>query len=201
MKKVLILLAGFPGTGKTYLGELLRRELGEFAQVSQDEQKEYYFDRYGFKDLKEKKKIEKKAWKSYYTLLEEKMSEEKRILSDYPFSLKQKPGLENLADQYGYKVITIRLVADLDVLFERQKQRDLDPSRHLSHIVTSYRKGDVLEDRSQADNLLTYEEFISRCTSRGYDTFAIGALYELDVTDYAKVDYYALVEELRKECN
>lgn len=201
MKKVLILLAGFPGTGKTYLGELLRRELGEFAQVSQDEQKEYYFDRYGFKDLKEKKKIEKKAWKSYYTLLEEKMSEEKRILSDYPFSLKQKPGLENLADQYGYKVITIRLVADLDVLFERQKQRDLDPSRHLSHIVTSYRKGDVLEDRSQADNLLTYEEFISRCTSRGYGTFAIGALYELDVTDYAKVDYYALVEELRKECN
>ncbi|PAF39582.1 kinase, partial [Terribacillus saccharophilus] len=47
MDKVLILLAGFPGTGKTYLCNIINERLGPYVLVSPDELKEYYFDKYG----------------------------------------------------------------------------------------------------------------------------------------------------------
>ncbi|MGE8204748.1 AAA family ATPase [Heyndrickxia sp. NPDC080065] len=197
MNKVLILLAGLPGTGKTYLSNIVKKKFGEFNILSQDELKEYYCDVYGFKNLEEKQEVEKIAWAKYYEIMEQQMQVGSNIMSDYPFSQKQKPNILQLVERYGHKVVTIRLIADLDVLFERQKERDLDPTRHLSHIVTSYKKGDYLADRSKADNLLTYEEFIKRCTTRGYETFVLGKLYEVDVTDYTKVDYFKLLEDIR----
>lgn len=199
MESVLFLLAGLPGTGKTFLSNIIRQEMGDFDLVSPDELKEKYWDQYGYDILEEKNKLTELAWSEYYSIVEEKMREKKTILSDYPFSQKQKPLLKNLVEQYNYKVITIRLIADLGVLFDRQKTRDLDTSRHLSHIMTTYHKGDVLENREKADNLLTYEEFISRCTTRGYDTFEMGAIYEIDVTDYTKVDYSSLLKKIKEE--
>jgi predicted kinase len=196
MDKVLILLAGFPGTGKTYLSQFIQEKLGEFYMLSEDELKEHYCDVYGYNDLEEKQVIEKIAWAKYYEIMEQQMQAGSKIMSDYPFSQKQKPYIRQLVERYGYRVVTIRLIADLDILFERQKKRDLDPLRHLSHIVTSYQKGDKLPDRSKADHLLTYKEFIKRCTTRGYDTFELGKLYEVDVTDYSKVDYSKLLEEI-----
>lgn len=197
MNKTLILLAGLPGTGKTYLSNIIKNKLGEFYVLSQDELKEYYCDMYGYNNLEEKQEIEKIAWSNYYEKMEQQMQAGSNIISDYPFSQKQKPRIQKLVELYGYKVITIRLFADLDVLFKRQKKRDLDPTRHLSHIVTSYKKGDYLVDRSKANNLLTYEEFVKRCTIRGYDTFELGKLYEVDVTDYTKVNYFKLLEDIR----
>ncbi|MCG0049739.1 AAA family ATPase (plasmid) [Priestia aryabhattai] len=196
MDKVLILLAGLPGTGKTYLSNIIKKELGTFYMLSQDELKEHYCEVYGYNNLEEKKEIEKITWQKYYEIMDQLMQIGSNVMSDYPFSQKQKPKIEQLAERYSYNVITIRLIADLDLLFERQKKRDLDPERHLSHIVTSYKKGDYLADRSKADNLLTYEEFIKRCTTRGYNTFELGKLYELDVTDYSKVNYSKLLEDI-----
>ncbi|CAH0310244.1 hypothetical protein SRABI96_04958 [Peribacillus sp. Bi96] len=198
MDKALILLAGLPGTGKTYLSNIINSKLGSFYNLSQDDLKEYYCDIYGYRNLEEKQKIEKIAWAKYYEIMEQQMQVGDNIMSDYPFSQKQKPHIQQLVDRYGYKVVTIRLIADLDVLFERQKKRDLDPTRHLSHIVTSYKKGDHLANRSNADNLLIYEEFINRCTTRGYDTFELGKLYEVDVSDYTKVNYSRLLEDIER---
>ncbi|MBU8691216.1 AAA family ATPase [Priestia megaterium] len=196
MDKVLILLAGLPGTGKTYLSNIIKKELGTFYMLSQDELKEHYCEVYGYNNLEEKKEIEKITWRKYFEIMDQLMQIGSNVMSDYPFSQKQKPKIEQLVERYSYNVITIRLIADLDLLFERQKKRDLDPERHLSHIVTSYKKGDYLADRSKADNLLTYEEFIKRCTTRGYNTFELGKLYELDVTDYSKVNYSQLLQDI-----
>lgn len=77
----------------------------------------------------------------------------------------------------------------------------MDQTRHLSHIVTSYQKGDYLENRSNADNLLTYEEFLKRCTTRGYNTFKLGKLIELDVTDFKKINYSKLLDKIISWCN
>jgi predicted kinase len=197
MDKLLILLAGLPGTGKTYLSNIINSKLGSVYKLSQDDLKEYYCDMYGFRNLEEKQSIDKISWAKYYEIMEQQMQVGSNIMSDYPFSQKQRPYIQQLVERYGYQVITIRLIADLDVLFERQKKRDVDPARHLSHIVTSYKKGDYLADRSHADNLLTYEEFINRCRTRGYDTFELGKLYEVDVSDYTKVNYSKLLEDIR----
>lgn len=197
MKKILVLLAGYPGTGKTYLSELINEKLGSFNVVSPDKIKEHYFDVFGYKNIEEKQHIEVMAWESYFKRLKAQMGAGINLISDYPFSAKQLPRLENLSESYGYNVLTIRLTADLNVLFERQKERDLSESRHLSHIVTSYQKGDQLKDRSTADNLLAYEEFVRRCTTRGYETFKLGKLLEVEVTDFSRVNYFNLLEAIR----
>ena len=82
-------------------------------------------------------------------------------------------------------------------MYERQRKRDLDNSRHLGHIVCCYQKGMPIA-HEDADNLLTYEEFYRRCTERGYGEFALGETIELDVTDFSKVDYEAVFQRIEE---
>ena len=196
MKKTLILLAGYPGTGKSYLANLILEKFPSLQFLSPDEMKEKNWDRYGFNDLAEKELLIEKSWQDYYQELEALFQQEISLISDYPFSEKQKERLLQLTQQYDYQVVTIRLVADLDVLYERQKIRDLDHSRHLGHILLSYHKETTKLSHQEADNLVDYEEFIKRCTTRGYGDFSLGNLIELDVTDFSLVDYDQLLREI-----
>lgn len=193
MKQTLILLAGYPGTGKSYLAELLMKQLTGFEILSPDEIKEEFWDAYGFRNEQEKEELIQKSWVEYYHRMEWKFTRGISLLSDYPFSHKQHDQLQEVCDKHHVQIITIRMIADLDVLFERQKKRDLDASRHLGHIVKKYHKGICLKCHEEADNLLDYDEFIQRCTCRGYGTFALGTTLQLDVTDFATAPYGELM--------
>ena len=193
MKQTLILLAGYPGTGKSYLAELLMKQFTGFEILSPDEIKEEYWDAYGFRNEQEKEELIQKSWVEYYHRMEWKFTRGISLLSDYPFSHKQHDQLQEVCDKHHVQIITIRMIADLDVLFERQKKRDLDASRHLGHIVKKYHKGICLKCHEEADNLLDYDEFIQRCTCRGYGTFALGTTLQLDVTDFATAPYGELM--------
>ncbi|MBD9757009.1 kinase, partial [Enterococcus faecium] len=125
----------------------------------------------------------------------------KVIVSEYPFSDKQKARLQELAEKYGYQVITIRLTADFEVLWQRRYKRDRDSDRHLSYIMDHYHYGDVLEDRAKGTNHITKEAFKKIIADRKYDEFQLGTLYEFDVTDYTQVDYTPLLDQLEKEIN
>ena len=98
----------------------------------------------------------------------------------------------------GAPIVTIRLVADLDILYERQRARDLDDTRHPGHIAGSFHKGDILQSRDEQPCMVGYEEFINRCTNRGYGTFALGMVFELNVTDFSRTDYPALMQKLNR---
>lgn len=197
MKKYLILIAGSPATGKSYLINEMRRVLGDFFLITPDEGKEMLADQIGFDSLAEKKELEKKVWTFYYRALALYMEAGKRIVvSEYPFSDKQKDKLNTLAEQYDYEPITIRLVADFDVLWARRKVRDVEPDRHLSHIMTHYHFGDELLDRKKADDLITKEAFREIIATRGYNHFQLGSLVEFDVTDFSKVNYEPFLNEL-----
>ena len=193
MKQTLILLAGYPGTGKSYLAELLMKQFTGFEILSPDEIKEEFWDAYGFRNEQEKEELIQKSWVEYYHRMEWKFTRGTSLLSDYPFSHKQHDQLQEVCDKHHVQIITIRMIADLDVLFERQKKRDLDASRHLGHIVKKYHKGICLKCHEEADNLLDYDEFIQRCTCRGYGTFALGTTLQLDVTDFATAPYGELM--------
>jgi predicted kinase len=198
MYKNLILLAGYPGTGKTYLCNTILSWRNSFAIVSPDDIKEKFWDKFGFNNLEEKEEVIQLSWIYYYKKLEKNMKEGTSIISDYPFSEKQKSKIKFLSQQYGYKVITIRLIGDLTVLFERQKKRDIDPERHLGHILNCYHYGDQVKNRKKAEGLLDYEEFAKRCQNRGYGTFELGHLIELDMTDFSAVNYFELLRQLEK---
>ena len=193
MKQTLILLAGYPGTGKSYLAELLMKQFTGFEILSPDEIKEEFWDAYGFRNEQEKEELIQKSWVEYYHRMEWKFTRGISLLSDYPFSHKQHDQLQEVCDKHHVQIITIRMIADLDVLFERQKKRDLDTSRHLGHILKKYHKGICMKCHEEADNLLDYDEFIQRCTCRGYGTFALGTTLQLDVTDFATAPYDELM--------
>ncbi|MFD2306740.1 AAA family ATPase [Enterococcus termitis] len=200
MKKYLILIAGSPATGKTYLITKIREQIPNIFLLTPDEGKELFADSVGFDTLAEKSQLEKRVWHFYYGILALYMDAGKQVIvSEYPFSDKQKDKLAQLACTYEYEIITIRLVADFDVLWERRKVRDLEPDRHLSHLMTHYHFHDRLEDRSKADNHITKEEFKQIIQKRKYDQFQLGEVHEFDVTDYEKVDYSHLIQYLKNK--
>ena len=131
MKKVLILLAGYPGTGKSYMADIIIKKFPKLRLLSPDDIKEEFWDKYGFDTLEEKEELILKAWKAYYERMEEAFLQKESLISDYPFSVKQKSSIEKLAQKYEYQICTIRLVGKIDILFERQKQRDLNDSRQV----------------------------------------------------------------------
>ncbi len=200
MKKSMILLAGYPATGKSYLCRLILQKYPQLVTVNQDEYKERKWDAYGFDSLEEKTRLEMLAWEEYYAALERNMKEGASIISDYPFSEKQKGRLKGLAEQYDYETVTIRLLGDIDTLYERSRMRDLDPNRHLGHMVSRYHKGDVMEDRSGADCLVTYDIFVDRCLHKGYDKFVLGHLIDVDATDFHKIDYDGILKKVGAVC-
>lgn len=197
MKKFLILLAGPPATGKSYLSELIRKNIPKTFIISPDEFKQDLYDNIGFDNEIEKKNLEEKMWTLYYTALKVYMSIGKKfIVTEYPFSYKQKEFLKYLSENNEYDVITIRLISEFEVLWKRRFERDISEERHLGFIVSKYHYGDCLNDRTKADQLITKEEFRKIIELRKYNDFELGRLFEFDVTDYSKVSYNKLIEEL-----
>ena len=109
--------------------------------LSPDEIKEEFWDAYGFRNEQEKEELIQKAGWNIISRMEWKLARGISLLSDYPFSHKQHDQLQEVCEHHHVQIITIRMIADLDVLFERQKKRDLDASRHLGHILKTYHKG------------------------------------------------------------
>jgi adenylate kinase family enzyme len=195
-KKIFLLIAGAPGTGKTFLGNEIQKKIAGFHNISLDQIKEQVYDEKGFADLTEKRLLDQLALQRYFRQIASLMQTGQSILSDYPFSYKQGPELARLCRKYNYKPITIRLDADTDILYERQKKRDLDPSRHLGHLMNHYHRGDTLEDRNKADGMPSKEIFEARLKERGYNQFRLGKLFVQNVNDYSKMNYTDLISEL-----
>ena len=191
--RALVLIAGLPGTGKSRLSQLVCEALGPLTEISIDPIKEAIWDSDGFNSLEEKRVLDGAALSQFFSLIDRSMDRSERIIADYPFSEKQRPQLEGLCLAHGYCPVTIRMTADLDVLYERQRRRDVDESRHLGHISHRYHVGDTCPDRFEAPGLLTRDEFVHRCTTRGYDTFELGPVKEVDASDFSQVDYPAII--------
>lgn len=103
MKRTLILLAGPPATGKSYLIGKMRQVIPDFFLITPDEVKEMYADKLGFRTLQEKQKLEVEVWQFYYGVLTDYMAAGKKVIvSEYPFSDKQKSKLAELSKEHGY---------------------------------------------------------------------------------------------------
>ncbi|MFD0898526.1 AAA family ATPase [Loigolactobacillus binensis] len=197
----MILLAGAPGTGKTYTGNIIKQSFSGFVELPLDLIKEHIYDEIGFDDPTEKRALDDAAYERFYQAVAFLMRHDKPIMADYPFSYRQKNALEKLAAKYQYHVITIRLEADLKVLYQRAIKRDIEEPRHLGLMMNHYHRGDSLLDKKSADGLPSFTVFKNRAEERGYQTFVVGSLITLNVNDYAQVDYVQFIEELQYKMN
>ena len=71
MKKTLILLAGYPGTGKSYMANIIIKNFPELRLLSPDDIKEKFWDKYGFDTLEQKEELIVRAWNTYYDEMEQ----------------------------------------------------------------------------------------------------------------------------------
>ena len=78
-KKILILISGFPGTGKTYLSNILINKIKNLNYISPDDLKEEIYDKYGFNNNDEKEKLILQMWEQYFELMEINMKNKKNF--------------------------------------------------------------------------------------------------------------------------
>lgn len=195
----MLLLAGSPGTGKSYLKKLICKAIPDFfTETSIDAFKEWLYDEKGFDNRAEKVLLDKHAYELFYQSVENLMKKNQSIISDYPFSYRQHDTLQKLAIKHRFYIITVTLVCDSDVLYKRQRKRDLDPGRHLGFVMNHYHHGDRLTDRSQMDIQKSQTEFETFNNIRGYSDFQLGKTIFLDVTDFDKADYRGTIEKVKK---
>lgn len=187
--KNLIILAGYPATGKTCIINGLMEHNKKLEYISIDEIEEFFYDNLGFKNKKEKNKIYNLSFEFFYMKLKSMMNKNYDIVIDYPFSYLQYPILKELSFKYDYKCITIRLSGDIKEIYKRRVKRDLDESRNTAHLLNNYDKNRKVSLEERKDNLISLEEFKKHCKLREYDKFELGKLLEIDVTKkYADVD-------------
>ncbi|KRL59109.1 AAA family ATPase [Latilactobacillus fuchuensis] len=199
--QTLILLAGAPGTGKTYTENIIKKCIPELTNVPLDRIKEHLYDEIGFDNPDEKRELDNIAYQRFYQVLGYLMAKEKMIIADYPFSYLQKNQLEKISHKYGYQVVTVRLEADLQRLYERATKRDLEGPRHLGLKMNHYHYGDLVPDQTGIDGLPSFSVFKARAIERGYQTFCVGQLISLDVNDYDKIEYETFLMNLRNAIN
>lgn len=193
MKKV-ILLAGYPATGKTYMSNIIKEGALHSMYISQDEIKEMLYDKIGFSNLKEKMEIIEYARTIFYDIVIRSIEQNDTLILDYPFSYKQMNFLKRLEEEYEVEFLTIRLVGDLDVLYERRFERDLAAERNKGHILESYHG---YESYTRESYPLSRAEYKQNCISGHYGQFELGELLEIDVTVYAQIDYDCILQVVK----
>lgn len=194
--KQLIIIAGAPGTGKTYMALELMKRLRGYNYLALDTFKERYYDKHGFKDSEEKKYLDKLSMIAFYGELTKVMKSCGNIMIDYPFSYLQKDNISDLVEKYDYSVVTIRLEADLSLLYKRRIERDKEMDRHQGHLCESYYSKENPDEGKV--HLISFEEFQRHVSLREYETFCLGQLIRVDVSDFKKIDYEMISERVKK---
>ncbi len=193
--KHIILLAGFPATGKTYMSNIIKAQYPHAMYISQDAFKELLYDTVGFNNIEEKNDVITMSRTMFYSAIEKSLAHNQMLLLDYPFSYKQIEFLDNLKEQFKVEIMTVRLIGDLDVLYQRRVIRDLKPERNKGHILDCYNG----YESYNADNYpLSKEQYKANCLKGNYHHFAYGPVVELDVSDYDKIDYDLMLATINR---
>ncbi len=194
MKKV-ILLAGPPATGKTYMSDIIKAKYPTAMYIAQDEIIELLYDKVGFSSEQEKFELIDYGRNIFYNIVYKSLTKNDIVMLDYPFSYKQNDFLNKLKMEFKASFLTIRLVGDLDVLYDRRITRDLTPARNKGHVLDCYHGH---ESYTKITYPLSREQYKANCIKGKYNQFEYGQLLEVDVTNYDTINYVQIFKVLNK---
>jgi predicted kinase len=175
----LILVNGFPGTGKTTVGKQLSEQL-HVPFLSKDAIKERIFDALGCSDKQWSLKVSGASHRILDYIIEEELQAGHSMIVESNF--KPDPDGERFRrfqTQYGVPVIQILCWAEGDVLWERYRTREAT-NRHPGHVESA-----GLEEQRQ--RLLP-----GKCEALPID----GPTIEVDTTDFGDIDYRGIVRAI-----
>ena len=203
MKALIILISGAPGTGKSTIAGKVMERYPDLELLSYDALKEVFWERYGFDNKEEKEEINRKSLLFFYEELGRMMQDRKNIISEYPFYQRHRETLKNLIEQNDYQCISVMLYGDRHLIYEREKRRNRNYSRHPAHVLNRYHKEDFTEETKVEPIVYSEEEFWKMIEHKDY-SLNLGRQIDIDVTDYDKIDLTGLFEcirEMKEETN
>ena len=178
-KPVLALISGASGTGKTVLARRLAESL-PVVVVEKDAIKETLFDTLGGGDRDWSRKLGTAAFELLRVLVDSHLSAGQSVVVEANFQLSyEAPWIARVRREYDVDLLELHCHTDLETALRRIARRDDSGERHTAH-----RAGDAfaeLRDRYHLYGPLT--------TGDG--------LILIDTTDFAGVDYAAIVERVR----
>ena len=179
---LVILVNGLPATGKTTLARRLATDL-RLPLLAKDAIKETLFDTLGWSDRVWSRRLGAVTFTLLYMLLEEQLRAGRSCVVECNFT----PDYDtqrwrNLAQTYPFTPYQTLCVADGPTLYARYCTRARSPERHPGHV--------------EPLNLDEHRELLLRGRIEPLDIG--GALYELDTTDFATIDYAGLYAAITK---
>ena len=182
-KRVLIIVAGPPCTGKTTLAKKIAAKFN-LLLLYKDGIKEPLMDSLGAENREESRKIGIATYKLLYVLFESVMRTGNSFVIESNFYAEyDSEKLSSLIRKYVYTAVQIQCRTESKVLFERYMKRANSGDRHPGHFDMQYRN-------------------IESVLMKGYtEPLKIdGRLIDLDTTDFERIDYenlYATIEKTR----
>ena len=180
-KPQLIITTGRPAAGKSTLSKWLSKELG-MPFVSKDNVREVLFNGLGWKDRKWAQMLGRTSVDIMFYFAETQLEAGCSLILDNSFD----PSLsaarfQALKTKYGVETIQIVCNSDRDTLFNRFRERAKTGNRHPGH-----------GDDDVLDELRTY---LAKEQSLVMDIG--GSIIEIDTTDFSKVNYQAILNEVK----
>lgn len=173
---MLIIITGLPCTGKTSIGKRLSEKFS-LPFIYKDAFKEIIFDNLEARDREWSLKVGQLAYRLMYYVLENFIACGKSVIIDSNF----KPEYENVRfrsyrEKYRTEMVQILCKAEGQALYERFKQRAKNGERHPGHV----------DDKN-------YDEFREMLLKGRIEKLEIeGECFEVDTTDFAKLDLAAV---------
>lgn len=178
---LLVIVTGLPGTGKTTLGRRLAADLG-LPFLYKDGIKETLFDSLGWSDREWSRRLGLASYDLLYYVLEVELAAGRSLVVESNFSTSYStPRFLALKERHGFEPFQILCHAAGDIILARFRSRAFATDRHPGHV--------------EGANMAEFEPIVRRGRAEPLDIG--GTLVEVDTTDFARVDYDALLAAVR----
>jgi len=177
----IIIITGYPGTGKTTLGKHLAEKYN-IPFISKDGIKEILFDALGWKDREWSMKLGGASYDIMFYLAKSLLLCDRPFILETYFSRISEKELKSLRDSFNISPLQIICDATADIIKKRVKKRYESGERHPGHV-----------DHIRTQDL---EEMIKK----NYPKLEIGGKYlRVDTNDFKKIDYQGIYNFLKNE--
>jgi broad-specificity NMP kinase len=176
LEKVLIIVAGMPGAGKTTFANYLSDKL-QIPLICKDRLKEIIWDY----DASETRKYGVLAYDLSFHFCEMLMKSYQNIIFESNFGNACPDILKAMIGKYGYKVITILFDGNVEVIHKRFVERDITEERHGG-----------LVSNGKFDDFIFFKEATQPCREFDYGDIKI----IVDTTDFSKVSYDDIIAKI-----